>query len=310
MFDGVCLAVNTSPTVSIVIPAHDDASTISKCLAAILSGTFQNLEVVVVDDQSRDATWSDLLAYVAHPQIRLIRNANRRGAAHSRNRGVAAARGEFVFFLDADCIPEPDWVEMGLTGFTSPAVIAVEGAVFYGNDSPSLRDKVPINPLYNLSQVRPVNLPQCDYAAGNIAYRASVLRAENGFDAATFAVGREDTDLALRALRHGKIVYRREMKVVHVPSRWTVAALLRNAGRYECDVHLYQRHGIFAHRWGRVLHPKFFIMLLIPPFFLGWALRYVRSRADFFFLGPLYLYLLALRFHIWRAAWRGGLFVI
>lgn len=87
--------------VSVVIPARDAAPSIERALASILAQDYRPLEVIVVDDGSRDQT-AALVARFADPAVRLIRQPQSHGAAAARNRGVAASHGEIVAFQDAD----------------------------------------------------------------------------------------------------------------------------------------------------------------------------------------------------------------
>jgi glycosyltransferase involved in cell wall biosynthesis len=88
----------THPLISVVIPAFNREHYLADALASVVSQGHVPLEVIVVDDGSMDGTVA-----VAHrfPDVRCI-SRTRGGAAAARNTGVAAARGEFVAFLDSD----------------------------------------------------------------------------------------------------------------------------------------------------------------------------------------------------------------
>lgn len=94
-----------APTVSIVIPAYNCAWCIDRALDSVAAQSFRDYEVIVVDDGSTDNTAAVL---AARPEpLRVIRQANA-GMSAARNAGIAAARGEFVAFLDSD-----DWWRPG-----------------------------------------------------------------------------------------------------------------------------------------------------------------------------------------------------
>ena len=87
--------------VSVVIPAYNAASYVAQAVDSVLSQDYPHVEVIVVDDGSKDDTLEVLRGY--GDRIRVIDQANA-GPPRARNAGLAAARGEFVAFLDADDI--------------------------------------------------------------------------------------------------------------------------------------------------------------------------------------------------------------
>ena len=91
------------PRVSVVIPAYNAARYLRRSVGSALAQTLPDLEVIVVDDGSSDATSELALALAAaDPRVRLLRNESNLGVSVARNRGIEAARGEWVAFLDAD----------------------------------------------------------------------------------------------------------------------------------------------------------------------------------------------------------------
>ena len=90
-----------APTVTVLIPAYNAASTIERAVDSVLAQTYKDYEIIVVDDGSRDAT-SEIVAAYGSERIRLFRLPLNRGESGAMNEGIAAARGELVAFLDAD----------------------------------------------------------------------------------------------------------------------------------------------------------------------------------------------------------------
>jgi glycosyltransferase involved in cell wall biosynthesis len=106
------------PTVSFVVPVHNGAVYLGECLQSILAQTVPPLEVLVVDDGSTDAS-AEIASACGAPVVSLRQR--HRGQAAARNRGVAAAQGELVAFLDADdCIP-PEKLERQIERFRTRA---------------------------------------------------------------------------------------------------------------------------------------------------------------------------------------------
>lgn len=98
-----------APEVSVVIPAFNAEKTIGETLASVLGQTFEDWELVVVDDGSRDGTAAVVHA-IDDERIKLVSIANG-GVARARNRGIADARGEMVALLDADDVWLPTKLE-------------------------------------------------------------------------------------------------------------------------------------------------------------------------------------------------------
>ncbi len=99
------------PLVSVIIPTRDRAELLTTALAAILAQARTDLEVIVVDDGSRDRTPEVIEeARAADPRVRSLRNERSLGAAAARNAGAAEGRGEYLLFEDDDCRSRPDRV--------------------------------------------------------------------------------------------------------------------------------------------------------------------------------------------------------
>lgn len=105
-----------SSLISVVIPAYNRATTITDCLRSVQAQTYQNWEVVAVDDGSHDGT-PEIIERLAHDdaRIRLIRHDRNRGAQAARNSGIYVAKGEWVTFLDSDDQYLPHSLEKRIT---------------------------------------------------------------------------------------------------------------------------------------------------------------------------------------------------
>jgi glycosyltransferase involved in cell wall biosynthesis len=100
----------SAPLVSVVIPCHNSAPYLRQAVASAVAQSLAELEIILVDDGSRDGTAAlirDLIA--AHPQRRMRAIfQDRAGVAAARNTGIAAARGRYLLPLDADDLIAPD----------------------------------------------------------------------------------------------------------------------------------------------------------------------------------------------------------
>src|SRR5262245_46415024 len=87
--------------VSVIIPTHNRAEFLRTAIQSVLDQTFQDLEIIVVDDASTDHTPS-VVASFEDPRVSYVRHAANRQVAEARNTGVQRARGELIAFLDDD----------------------------------------------------------------------------------------------------------------------------------------------------------------------------------------------------------------
>ena len=93
--------MSQSPRVTVFIPVHNRARYICVAVNSILAQTFEDFELLVVDDGSTDETPEVLAAY-DDPRVRVVRNDTNRGIPYTRNRGLELARGEYIALLDSD----------------------------------------------------------------------------------------------------------------------------------------------------------------------------------------------------------------
>lgn len=106
-----CFERPAMPLVSVIIPAYNAEEYISQALSSVLSQTLSDIEVIVVDDGSTDRTASTVEELTHRDgRVRLIRQENQY-AGVARNRGIEAAKGKYLYFLDADDWIEPDALE-------------------------------------------------------------------------------------------------------------------------------------------------------------------------------------------------------
>lgn len=89
------------PLISVIIPAFRCAGTIEQAIDSVLAQNVP-LELIVINDCSPDDLDRVIAPYLTDPAVHYVKNAENLGAAQSRNRGVAMARGDYVAFLDAD----------------------------------------------------------------------------------------------------------------------------------------------------------------------------------------------------------------
>jgi glycosyltransferase involved in cell wall biosynthesis len=102
------MSIMGAPRVSVIIPAYNAEAFIGECLDSVLRQTYQDFEIIVVNDGSSDATESALRPY--RDRIVYVAQENR-GVSAARNTAIGLAHSEFVAFLDADDYWLPDFLE-------------------------------------------------------------------------------------------------------------------------------------------------------------------------------------------------------
>ncbi|WP_336033493.1 glycosyltransferase family 2 protein [Geodermatophilus sp. FMUSA9-8] len=130
------------PLVSVVLPVHDDAAHLPAAVERVLGQRGVDLELVVVDDGSSDASGALAEeAAAADPRVRALRMPVNGGVARARRRGVEAARGEWVWFVDSDDGWPDDAAARLLSAATGDVDVVVGGAAvtFASGRAPVLR---------------------------------------------------------------------------------------------------------------------------------------------------------------------------
>lgn len=96
---------------SVIIPVYNSEKSLDRCLQSVLDQTFEDYEVVIIDDGSSDSSPQISRRYAeADPRFRYIRQENG-GVSSARNRGMQEAKGEFLVFLDSDDCYRPAYLE-------------------------------------------------------------------------------------------------------------------------------------------------------------------------------------------------------
>ncbi|MCP3759371.1 bifunctional polysaccharide deacetylase/glycosyltransferase family 2 protein [Streptomyces sp. TBY4] len=206
------------PGVSVVVPAHNEAATIVSCVRALLEGGCPDIDVVVVDDGSTDAT-AAAARTVTDPRVRVVTQSNQ-GKPAALNAGVALAEHDVILMVDADTVLAPGAVAHLAAAMADPSVGAVAGNTKVANRTGLL-------PLWqHLEYVMSFGLerrlfdlagasPTVPGAIG--AFRRRALASCGGISADTLA---EDTDIAMALCRAGwRVVYRSDAHAhTHVPT--------------------------------------------------------------------------------------------
>lgn len=100
------------PLISILIPCYNVEPYINKCVNSILSQTYSNLQLVIIDDGSSDKTWNEIQTLQHTDKSIEIYSQPNQGVAATRNNLLSKVKGEYVLFVDSD-----DWIEKDMVEF-------------------------------------------------------------------------------------------------------------------------------------------------------------------------------------------------
>lgn len=158
---------------SVVIPARDAEATVERAVASALAQNPAPVEIVVVDDGSSDRT-AEVVSHLDVSCLRLLRQP-RRGVSAARNRGVEAAEGDWIVFLDADDEALPGWLATfaEATDDTTGAVCAGAHSPAFGDEPPETRLPADGGPLFLHHHTL--------FLAGTFAVRRSLLESIGGY---------------------------------------------------------------------------------------------------------------------------------
>lgn len=189
--------------VSIIIPTRNRCALLQETVGSVLAQTHRNLELIVVDDQSEDETWSWLSA-ISDERVKPIHLEQHAERSKARNIGLAAARGEYVlFFDDDDLLPESALAThiAALKKFPR-AVATLSGHLTF--DPEGRERSFPIVRSTTLRTIWRELLFGWAATAGQAVFRVDALRSAGGWDENySFA---EDHELWLRMTRRAPVV--------------------------------------------------------------------------------------------------------
>ncbi len=189
--------------ISLVIPAHNEAKYIVRCLGSVIAARLENLhEIIVVDNASSDNTAAVALSF---PGVRVVRE-EKKGLTRARQTGFENATGDIIAYVDADTEMPPEWFQTVVQEFSKNGKLVCLSGPYRYYDISRVR-KIAV-PLFWLLMAFPSYL-FIGYmvVGGNFAARRKSLQAIGGFDTSISFYG-EDTDIARRLHAVGKVKFK------------------------------------------------------------------------------------------------------
>ena len=217
--------------ISVIIPAHNEEKYLGQTLEAIMHQDYPDFEVIVVDNASTDKT-SDIAR--SFTGVKVLYE-SRKGTMWACECGRKAAKGGIIVRMDADCLPEKDWLSKGADFFKDKNVVVVSGPYDYHDASPFFRKMatmvqgyvyLPLNVIMQKLKVKAgITL------GGNTFIRASALQSIGGFNTDITFYG-DDTDLPKRMSHKGRVVFHKSVTSKTSARRFKDQGILRLQTKY------------------------------------------------------------------------------
>lgn len=192
-----------------LIPTYNRSRRLFELLKKLENQTYKNFEVIVIDDGSTDETKLMVENIDVSYELRYYYKKNE-GTSSAQNYGIEKAKGDIIAHTNDDCLPDDDWLENALKYFNNKNVVGVEGLVYT-----NFRDKRVYRTISNEEFLKGKKCLLDGFFGANILYKKDVLKKVGGLDERFKPFFREDSDLAWRALDHGKIVFAKDVRVFH-----------------------------------------------------------------------------------------------
>ena len=209
------------PKISVVMPVYNAEATLEECLGKLGQSTFEDFEVVVVDDGSTDRSKEIMGRF----PVRVVPSSGRVGPAAARNLGAQVATGEYLFFIDSDVMVRPNTLALLADGFARDGV---DG--FCGVQAAEMRHRDLVSQYKNLwmrwTYLRQTGDVPLFYTTAAGIRRDAFLRV-GGFDAGYGTPNVEDTAFGQKLRRLGvRVRIHPQLEVEHV-KRYSLGGLLR-----------------------------------------------------------------------------------
>jgi glycosyltransferase involved in cell wall biosynthesis len=130
----------SKPLVSVIVPTYNVERYVEDCIDSLIIQTYPNIEIIVIDDGSKDATVYLLNQY--KDKIKLIAHDNNKGQGARRNEGIKLAKGKYIYFVDSDDWIEPETIEEAVDQLekTGADLVRFNGKVFYEGDAALVKE--------------------------------------------------------------------------------------------------------------------------------------------------------------------------
>lgn len=259
--------------VSIIVPAYNEEVTAIKTIESLLKLDYPLLEIIFVDDGSKDTTFAVVdAAYGNHPLVKVLTKPNG-GKASALNFGIERSSHDFLVCIDADTQLKDDAIFHLMTYFTDDEIGAVAGTVKVGNETNMITrwQSIEYITAQNMDRRAFDLLNSITVVPGAIgAFRKEAIFKAGGFTYDTLA---EDCDLTMRILKQGYIVRNCAEAIAYTEAPERLDALLKQRFRWSFGViqsFWKNRDALFNKKYkffGMVGMPNILIFQIVLPLF-------------------------------------------
>ena len=238
----------TNPLVSIIVPVYNAQKGLSRCLESICSQTYQELEIIVLNDGSTDDSLAICEQFRAKDPRLVVVDKENEGVSRTRNAGLALAQGDYIQFADSDDVLDPDYTQnlvQAALQHSADLVIAPYWMVIPSNSSKTghalvtLQESLGIEPEAPKTEVHKYGfLPQGVYSREDYARRLMLVAYAgawvmnlsaffflNGIALSWFHLSAESAAMAMQVMRWFNVI-----SLFIWPASFTLPNILRAAG--------------------------------------------------------------------------------
>lgn len=194
--------MDAEPLVSVVMPAYNSAAFIANAIESVLAQTYSHFELLIINDDSTDATAAIAAAYQERDPRVQIHTLPHSGIAACRNHGLRLARGAFLAWLDADDLAHPHRLELQVASLQSCPELVIIGSAYQLMDEQGTPGAIQRMPEQDTT-IRWHCLFHSPFAQSSVICRKGVLRS-NGLSYDLSMPPAEDYELWSRLLQHGR----------------------------------------------------------------------------------------------------------
>jgi glycosyltransferase involved in cell wall biosynthesis len=211
---------NVSPYISVIIPIYNAEKTLEKCLHAIFNSRYQNFEVLVVDDGSKDNSLKIANSFPCN----ILKLKHNQGASVARNWGAKNTKGDILLFIDSDIVIKSDTLTQFVDSLKSyPAVFGIY------SQKPGVDGLLSLYQNFyahkSIKETKELTSMFYSYCA---AIKKEIFDKVGGFDESWVRATFEDVEFGIRVTEKGHQIYlNKDIRVIHY-NNYTIRGFIKN----------------------------------------------------------------------------------